>query len=302
MASRPVIQGAAPGRLLTSIDVVTPIVSEGGVAQLQLVVADPDSTGPLNLTVDWGDGGAPEPFVVTGSSIGLNHLYSNDPATGPDAFTITLTLRDSAGAQATPQARSVTVNNVAPSLSISVSPTTFSVGATTTFSGTVSDAGVVDPHTVSIDWGDGSGTQEVVMAAGVTSIPPTAHVYPRAGIYTINASARDDDGGTALALSQTVTVFEVAPAAPSNLAARVVSQTQIDLRWADNSLNEDGFEVQRCNKAGRMCQTYSAPVNAGSYSDLTAKKNTTYQYSVRAVNRAGSSAYAGPVSATTPPR
>ena len=285
--------------VFTGIDVLTPSVSEGGFADLRITVTDPDSTDALSLTVDWGDGGTPDSIAVSaGSTIVLSHRYKDDPAVGPDVFTISLTLHDSVGAQATPQTRMVTVNNGAPSLSIAVSPTTFNAGATTTLSGTINDPGVLDSHTVSIDWGDGSTVQEVVMAAGVTAIPSTPHVYARAGSYTINASARDDDGGNAMAISASVTVFEIAPAAPSGLVATPVSPTRIDLSWTDNSNNEVGFEVQRCNRFAKMCQVFTE--RGSSYADLTVRKGTTYQYSVRAFNSAGASTWVGPILATTP--
>ena len=52
----------------------------------------------------------------------------------------------------------VTTNNVAPVIhdsDLSVSQTSFNEGATTTLSGSFTDPGTLDTHTVTIDWGDG---------------------------------------------------------------------------------------------------------------------------------------------------
>jgi alpha-tubulin suppressor-like RCC1 family protein len=38
--------------------------------------------------------------------------------------------------------------------------------------------------------------------------------------------------------------------APSNLSATVISTTQVNLSWTDNSLNEDGFEIERSETPG----------------------------------------------------
>lgn len=94
------------------------------------------------------------------------------------------------------------------------------------------------------------------------------------------------------------------PAAPSNLTATAVSTTRIDLAWADNSTNEDGFKIERCK--GSTCANFAqiATVSAGvtSYQNTGLSRNTTYRYRVLAHNTGGSSPYSNVVSATTPKR
>ena len=94
------------------------------------------------------------------------------------------------------------------------------------------------------------------------------------------------------------------PSAPSGLAATAVSSTQINLAWADNSNNEDGFRIERCK--GSSCTNFAeiATVGAGvsTYPNTGLTKNTTYRYRVRAFNAGGSSAYSNIASATTPRR
>ena len=94
-----------------------------------------------------------------------------------------------------------------------------------------------------------------------------------------------------------------APAAPTELTATAVSQSQIDLRWADNSVNESGFKIERCEGAG--CSSFSriAAVgpNVGTYIDGGRTANTSYLYRVRASNAGGNSDYSNVAEATTPP-
>jgi serine protease AprX len=94
----------------------------------------------------------------------------------------------------------------------------------------------------------------------------------------------------------------VAPASPDSLSATATSVSQIDLAWTDNSSNEDGFAVERCQGAG--CGNFASIVQlsggATSYSDTGRSAGTTYQYRVRAFNAGGSSGYSNTASATTP--
>jgi len=90
------------------------------------------------------------------------------------------------------------------------------------------------------------------------------------------------------------------PAAPSNLAAAAVSFSQINLTWTDNAADETGFEIWRAADGVNFTQVATAGANATSYSNTGLAGATTYTYRVRAYNGAGSSAWSGDASATTP--
>src|SRR5215471_16239859 len=90
------------------------------------------------------------------------------------------------------------------------------------------------------------------------------------------------------------------PLAPSALSATAASTTEIDLRWQDNSSNESGFKIQRGTSAsGPWTQIATVGAGVTSYNNTGLSAGTTYYYEVCAYNSKGSSAWAGPSSATT---
>jgi hypothetical protein len=92
-----------------------------------------------------------------------------------------------------------------------------------------------------------------------------------------------------------------APAAPSNLTATAVSSSQINLTWTDNSTNEDGFKIERCQ--GSSCTSFSQIATVGanvtSFQNTGLSASTTYRYRVRAYNAGGDSGFSDIASATT---
>jgi C1A family cysteine protease len=92
------------------------------------------------------------------------------------------------------------------------------------------------------------------------------------------------------------------PAAPNNLTATAVSSSQINLSWTDNSDNETGFAIERCQGTGctNFGQIATVGANITTYSNSNLTGNTTYTYKVRAYNAGGNSGYSNTVSVTTP--
>jgi hypothetical protein len=91
------------------------------------------------------------------------------------------------------------------------------------------------------------------------------------------------------------------PAAPDNLVANATSWNQVALTWADNSTDETGFKIERCQDAG--CSNFAEIAQVGSnatgYGDSGLSGNTDYSYRVRAYNTAGNSDYSNTASTTT---
>lgn len=66
-------------------------------------------------------------------------------------------------------------------------------------SGNLNDPGYFDPHTVQIDWRDGSPIQTLNLAAGIASFHVTHQYSGSQGSYPINVTVTDDDTGVSSA-------------------------------------------------------------------------------------------------------
>lgn len=92
------------------------------------------------------------------------------------------------------------------------------------------------------------------------------------------------------------------PVAPDSLQATAMSDTRIDLLWADRSFNEAGFKIERKIGAGGVyVQIASVAANVVNFSDNGLAVNTTYFYRLRAFNAGGHSNYSGEASTVTLP-
>jgi hypothetical protein len=89
--------------------------------------------------------------------------------------------------------------------------------------------------------------------------------------------------------------------APSALAATVISRTQINLAWTDNSTNETGFVIQRSSDGGATWTDLAAlAADSTSYSDASVLPGSNYSYRVYAAAPTNSD-FSNVASATTVP-
>jgi hypothetical protein len=141
--------------------------------------------------------------------------------------------------------------------------------------------------------------QIATVAVGVTSYANTGLVAATTYQYRVRAYNTGGDSGYSSATS--ATTLPSPPAAPGNLTATAVSLNQINLTWADNSNNEDGFRIERCQ--GSTCTNFVQVAEVGpnvtNYSDSGLALLTTYRYRVYAYNSGGNSAFSNIASART---
>ncbi|HEY5749433.1 MAG TPA: GDSL-type esterase/lipase family protein [Chryseolinea sp.] len=79
---------------------------------------------------------------------------------------------------------------------------------------------------------------------------------------------------------------------PSNITAKYVAGSGINLNWIDNNTAETGYQIYRSTTPGTgYTLIATTAVNAVSYADGTVKEETLYYYKVRAVNAISVSSY-----------
>ena len=100
-------------------------------------------------------------------------------------WTITLTVSDNVNIDVITSG-TLTVSNVNPVPTLTVSPGTIPLHGTVNAHTTIVDPGTIDTQTCSNAWGDGSTTTGC----------DDSHVYNTAGTYTVTTTASDGEGGT----------------------------------------------------------------------------------------------------------
>jgi len=213
------VTSVAPSNLQLALS--APSINEGSSTSLSGSFVDPATHDTRTLAINWGDGGTSSVNLAAGVTTfsGISHQYLDNPTGSPTgSFTISVSVTDQDGGSTSAQI-SVQVDNVAPSnLNLTLSAKTINEGSSTSLGGSFVDPGVLDTHTVAINWGDG-GSSTVNLAAGVLTFSGVAHQYldnPSGapdGSYTISVTVTDKDGGSTSA----TTSVQVDNVAPSNL-------------------------------------------------------------------------------------
>lgn len=162
-------------------------VDEGTAVSINGTLVDP-TAGATRVEVDWGDGTTSQiNLPPSNRSMHATHTYPADDGTWTAHFTPV----DVSGFSGTTVNVNVTVRNVAPTLSGAdlqladgsranrVRP-----GQAVTAIALFSDPGILDTHTVTVSWGDGT----------VTTTPNLTHSYAAEGGYAVRVAVTDDDG------------------------------------------------------------------------------------------------------------
>src|SRR5262249_10959060 len=128
-------------------------VNEGATYTLNLSGTDPSPNIIDHWTITWGD--CTPAQTVTGNPSSVTHLYAD----GTHQYTISATATDQHGTYAAGNTVSVTVNNVAPTLSNVGITSPVNQASPATLTGSIADPGTQDPVTLVVNWGDGSAPQ-----------------------------------------------------------------------------------------------------------------------------------------------
>ena len=175
-------------------------------------------------------------------------------------------------------------------------------------------AGRVTPSIVNLEWQDLSAVETGYTLerspdgsawSSLTNLAANSTNYIDTGApgTDVHYRLRADNGATAGDWVAVALITPVPPAAPSNLAAAGTTASSVSLTWQDNSNNETQFVIER--SATGLLGSYAAlattAANATSYTDTGLAAGTRYFYRLRSTNAVGSSAWVGPVAASTEP-
>lgn len=147
----------------------------------------------------------------------------------------------------------------------------------------------------------GTYAQIATTGAGATSYTNSAMTGGTTYVYRVRAT--NSAGDSAYSNEATVTTpTATLPAAPTALTATAVSRTQVNLAWADNASNENGFSVERSADGVTFAQVGTVPANVTTYVSTGLRRNRSYWFRVRAYNGSGNSGYSNTATARTPRR
>jgi hypothetical protein len=177
---------------------------------------------------------------------------------------------------------SFTVNNPVPTIG-SLSPSSVVVGSVA-FTLTVNGSNFVNTSVVRVN--GNARTTTFANAGQLTASIPATDVAA-IGPLTITVFSPTPGGGTSN--SSTLTVTSAVPAAPSNLTATELSQTQVSLSWTSNSNNQTGFRIYFDSGNGPIL-IGTVGANVTTFVDNNANPNDYVCYQVTAYNSAGESA------------
>jgi len=166
------------------------VIDEGSMFVSHGCLVDADSPF-YRAMVDYYDGMEAQPLSLNpGNTFDLRHIYVDDG----EYPVLVMVFND--GMEYGEDTVVVTVLNVPPVFeSLTISPTNgVQPGVPIELSGMFVDPGMLDLHTVTIDWGDGSLTTYATEPS-ITSVH-SSHSYKNAGNYQIVVSVVDDGGGS----------------------------------------------------------------------------------------------------------
>ena len=151
------MHNVAPSGLILTPTLTT--VNEGDSTTLNGSFTDPGTGDTHVVTINWNDGSANTVLNLTAGVLTFSsaHAYADDNPTNTasDTVAIQVTVADDDTGSVS-GSTNITVNNVAPTIVTLPAPAAINENGTVTVSGTLSDPGTLDTHTVTFVWQDGT--------------------------------------------------------------------------------------------------------------------------------------------------
>ena len=164
--------------------------------------------------------------------------------------------------------RPITINNVAPTASIS-GPADALAGQLVAFMVGASDPSAADQaagFTYSINWGDGSPIEAIARSEGNGELV-ARHAYAATGNYTVQVTATDKDGASSAPPASTSIQINAANA--SSLGSLIATEPFVELAVADDAALQDAVAVINGLAAPASPKAITLILGAGPYSGVT---------------------------------
>lgn len=210
-------------------------IGEGDTAGFTLPFGDVGVEDTHSATIDWQDGTVDPAHLVQeagGGTVSGSHTYLDD-----GDFQVAACVVDDDGGEGCGDVP-IRVLNRAPDLTLE-SPAQAYLDRPYPLAASFTDLGVLDTHTATVDWGDGSPIEAAtVNETGGSGTIAANHQYTAAGVYPLTLCVVDDDGGEACVTQDTSTLspnldvavevlassFAVRPGEPLDFTVRVLNQ------------------------------------------------------------------------------
>ena len=219
------------------------------------------------------------------SGLGTTFTFTPDD---DGTYVVTFRATDDGGLYGT-DSMTIIGTNVAPAAHITgatpSTPLVVTSEESLTFTGNFSDPGVLDTHSVTWNFGDGTSSAAAHYGPGGSASFSTTHAYPSAGTYNVRLVVVDNDGGVGTAnYSLTVQTTQQALTAISNEVARLTdlndgqrnslnaklraaaaAAARGDRRACNNELNAFLNELDSYVKTGKVSSGEAAKLQGAVY-------------------------------------
>ena len=125
-------------------------------------------------------------------------------------FDVILTVTDDPAGATDVAATTVAITNVSPTVDPITGPVEpVLIGTEVTVGADFTDPGTLDTHYGTIDWGDGSVLKADLTETGGSGSVSGMHTYTTPGVYAVQVSVTDDDGGIGESIFELVVAVQI---------------------------------------------------------------------------------------------
>jgi len=176
-------------------------VDEGSVTVLDASGSSDPNGGTVSATWDLDNDGSFE-------TQGLSPTFSAVILDGPSTQVVVVEVCNIYGMCVTDQSI-VDIQNVAPTIdSITAPVDPVAVNTEINVSATFTDPGTGDTHTAVWNWGDGNTSEGIVNETNGSGNVSGSHTYTEAGVYIVEVTIIDDDGGEVQSKFQSLVIYD----------------------------------------------------------------------------------------------